>query len=121
MAASIDWMPTIAEYCGVKLPDRKIDGKSITSVIESEDASSPHKVFHWETGKHWAIRQGDWKLVHNGPATDYKGRKIPQVKNFLSNMAEDVTETKNLAEIHPEIVGQLTRLRAEWLKGLRQG
>ena len=59
MAASIDWMPTIAEYCGVELPPRKIDGKSIVSVIESDDAPSPHEVFHWEISKHWAVRQGD--------------------------------------------------------------
>jgi len=118
MAASIDWMPTIAQYCGVKPPDVNIDGKSIAPVIESADAPSPHDVLHWETGKHWAIRQGDWKLVHNGPATDYKGRKLPQVENFLSNMAKDVTETKNLAEAHPEIVKRLTILHEQWLKQL---
>ena len=116
MAASIDWMPTIAEYCGAKLPDRPIDGKSIAPVIESADAPSPHKVLHWETGKHWAIREGDWKLVHNGPATDYKGRKIPQVEDFLSDMTGDLTETENLADAHPEIVKRLTRLHGEWLK-----
>ncbi len=119
MAASIDWMPTIAEYCGVRLPDRKIDGKNITSIIASDTAPSPHEVFHWETGKHWAIRQGDWKLVHNGPATDYKGRKIPQVEHFLSNLAEDVTETKNLALDHPKTVEDLTALHDQWLKELR--
>jgi arylsulfatase A-like enzyme len=116
VAASIDWMPTIAEYCGVKLPDVKIDGKSIVNMIESDNALSPHDVLHWESGKHWAVREGDWKLVHNGPATDYKGRKIPQVENFLSNIAEDVTETKNLAEAHFEIVKRLTKLHNEWLK-----
>ena len=118
MAASIDWMPTIAEYCGVKLPDRKIDGKSITSVIDSDTAASPHEVFHWETGNHWAVRKGDWKLIHNGPATDYKGREIPQVENFLSNLAEDVTETRNLAETHPEKVKELAKLHEQWLKKL---
>ena len=116
VAASIDWMPTIAEYCGVKPPNVNIDGKSIVQMIESEQAPSPHDILHWETGKHWAIRQGDWKLVHNGPATEYKGRKIPQVENFLSNMAEDVTETKNLAQEHPEIVKRLTSLHNKWLK-----
>jgi len=116
VAASIDWMPTIAEYCGVKLPEVNIDGKNIKSIIDSADAHSPHDVLHWETDKHWAVREGDWKLVHNGPATDYKGRNIPQVENFLSNMTEDVTETKNLAEAHPEIVERLTGLHEQWLK-----
>ncbi|MHC4555845.1 MAG: sulfatase family protein [Planctomycetota bacterium] len=116
IAASIDWMPTIAEYCNIRPHEPKYDGKSIVPVIESANAPSPHEVLHWETGKHWAIRQGDWKLVHNGPATDYKGRNIPKVENFLSNMAEDVTETKNLAEANPEIVERLTRLHNHWLE-----
>jgi arylsulfatase A-like enzyme len=120
VGVSIDWMPTIAEYCGLKLPDVKIDGMSIKSIIDSADTPTPHKVIHWETGKHWSIRQGNWKLVHNGPATDYKGRKIPKVENFLSNMAEDVTETKNLAEEHPEIVKRLTSLHEQWLSDINR-
>jgi arylsulfatase A-like enzyme len=118
MAISIDWMPTIAQYCGLKPPDHKIDGRSIVPVIESPDAPSPHKVLHWETsrGKHWAVREGNWKLVHNGPATDYKGRKLPKVENFLSNIAEDATETKNLAKSNPDIVKRLTNLHEQWLK-----
>jgi len=120
MAASIDWMPTIAEYCDVPLPDREIDGKSIVRMIESEDAPSPHDVLHWETGKHWAVRAGDWKLVHNGPSTERNGRKIPQVEDFLSNLAEDVAETKNLAEDHPDVVKRLTKLHQEWAREVQQ-
>jgi arylsulfatase A-like enzyme len=116
VAVSIDWMPTIADYCGVKLPNVSIDGKSIIQIIESDNAPPPHDVLHWESGKHWAVREGDWKLVHNGPATDYKGRKLPKVKNFLSNMTEDVTETKNQADAHPEIVKRLTGLHKQWQK-----
>jgi arylsulfatase A-like enzyme len=118
MAISIDWMPTIAQYCGLKPPEHKIDGRSIVRVIESQNAPSPHKVLHWETsrGKHWAVREGDWKLVHNGPATDYKGRKLPKAENFLSNIAEDATETKNLAKSNPNIVKHLTNLHEQWVR-----
>ena len=118
VAISIDWMPTIAEYCGVKVPDRKIDGKSIAAVIDSGKADSPHKVLHWQTRNHWAIREGNWKLVHNGPATDYKGRKLPTEKDFLSDMTKDTTETKNIAKKHPEIVERLTQLHNDWAKTL---
>ena len=120
MAISIDWMPTIAQYCGVKLHEPKIDGKNIAAIIKSDDARSPHKVLHWETGRHWAVRAGDWKLVHDGPATDYKGRKISKVKDFLSNMAKDTTETKNLAESYPDIVKRLTKLHNEWGREVKQ-
>jgi arylsulfatase A-like enzyme len=115
-AISIDWMPTIAHYCNVRLHEPDIDGKNIAPVIESADAVSPHDILHWETRNHWAVRQGDWKLVYNGPATEYKGRKIPNAKDFLSNLAEDVTETRNLADEHPEIVERLTDIHNRWLK-----
>ena len=120
VAISIDWMPTIAAHCGVEPPDRKIDGKSITSVIESADAPSPHDVLHWESNRHWAVRAGDWKLVHNGPATEQNGRKIPKVEDFLSNMAQDVTETQNLADQHPDIVKRLTALHESWTQEVTQ-
>ncbi|MHC4284174.1 MAG: sulfatase, partial [Planctomycetota bacterium] len=70
-------------------------------------------------GRHWAVRAGDWKLVHDGPATDYKGRKIPKVKDFLSNMAKDTTETKNLAESYPDIVKRLTKLHNAWVREVK--
>lgn len=120
VAISIDWMPTIAEHCGVPTPDRKIDGKSIASVIDSAEAPSPHDVLHWENGKHWAVRAGDWKLVHNGPATTEGGRKIPKTENFLSNLAEDVTETKNIADQHPDIVQRLTNLHQAWTEDVKR-
>ncbi|MBN2316153.1 MAG: sulfatase-like hydrolase/transferase [Sedimentisphaerales bacterium] len=120
VAISIDWMPTIAHYCGVKTPDRKIDGKSIVSVIESPSAPTPHDELHWESSKHWAVRQGNWKLVHNGPATDYKGRKLPKATDFLSDMTKDVTETKNIAGDHPDIVKKLTNLHDAWTSDVKQ-
>lgn len=41
-----------------------------------------------------------------------------QAENFLSNMALDTTETKNLAETYPETVKRLTSLHEQWLKQL---
>jgi len=120
VAISTDWMPTIAHYCGAKLADRRIDGKNLASVIDSAEASSSHDVLHWMQGKQWAVRQDDWKLVVNGPATEYKGRKIPAEKIFLSNLAEDVTETKNLAAKFPDIVERLAQLHDAWVKEVQQ-
>lgn len=122
VAISIDWLPTVAHYCEVPLPESRVDGNNIAPVIESESAQSPHDVLHWETsgGKQWAVRAGQWKLVHGGPATDYHGRKLPAAKDFLSDMNQDVTETKNLAEDHPEIVTRLTRLHEQWSNTVKE-
>ena len=41
IAHACDWMPTIAELCGVKLLNADIDGKSLTAVIRSAAAPTP--------------------------------------------------------------------------------
>lgn len=115
-AVSIDWMPTIAHYCGVEVGTQKIDGKNIAAVIKSSDAKSPHEVIHWQQGKHWAVRKGDWKLVINGIASTFKGKKIDAQKVFLANLGEDLSETTNFADEHPSIVKELTGLHNEWAK-----
>jgi arylsulfatase A-like enzyme len=120
IAISTDWMPTIAHYCGVRLPDSKIDGENIASVIASADAPSLHNVLHWQHSDQWAVREGDWKLVFNGPASEYKGGQIPAEKIFLSNLSEDLSETKNRAKANPDIVERLTRLHEEWAKEVTQ-
>jgi len=113
-AMSLDWLPTIARYCGVEPPDRIVDGRDITAVIESPDARSPHDIMHWEIHKHWAVRDGDWKLVHNGPATVEDGVEIPSTEYFLSDLSKDVTERNNIADNHRDIVERLTRLHEDW-------
>jgi arylsulfatase A len=119
-AISIDWLPTIAHYCEVKLPQRKIDGLNIAPMIESVLQPSPHEALHWQIGKQWAVREGNWKLVINGPASTYKGKEIKPEKVFLSNLADDVSETNNLAEKFPEAVERLTRLHDEWAKEVEE-
>ena len=119
VAISADWLPTIAHYCGVEPPARKLDGCNIASIIESTDAESPHKLLHWQLQGQWAVRDGDWKLVANAPAGSRGGKVLAEKKEdkvFLSNMAEDVTETKNLAKKHPDVVERLTKLHEQWAK-----
>jgi arylsulfatase A-like enzyme len=118
---SMDWLPTLAHYGGVALPDRRIDGKNIADLIASAQAPSPHETVHWETGggKHWAVRSGPWKLVHRGPATRTEDRQLPAADTFLSRLDRDVTETVNRAEAHPEIVERLTRLHEQWVEDVK--
>ena len=120
MATGSDWLPTIAEFCGARLPDRKLDGKSIVPVIQSADAASPHDVYYWQLGSgakaQWVVRQGDWKLLGN---PQDKSEKAPITKDdnpFLANLAEDITEMRNLAKEHPDVVERLTKVRERYVK-----
>lgn len=115
VATSMDWYPTICRYCEVELPGHVLDGKDITSAIESPDAPTPHDVIHWESGSQWAVRRGAWKLVATADKkTD--GREL-----FLSDMNKDATETENLTESHPEVVAKLQELHEEWKRDVAAG
>ena len=113
-----DWLPTIAELCGVALPTSPVDGKSLAGVIASPEAATPHDVVHWLTGTgeqaQWAVREGDWKLIGNpqDPILP-KGEGLPP--HFLVNLAEDPEERVNRAEIEPEHTARLKALHEAWL------
>jgi ABC-type nitrate/sulfonate/bicarbonate transport system substrate-binding protein len=53
-------------------------------------------------------------------STERDGKKIPRVDDFLSNIAEDVTETTNAAKEHPDVVARLTKLHQEWAREVKQ-
>lgn len=118
-AANVDWYPTLAELCDVPLPKHRIDGKSLVEVIHSPQARSPHDVFVWQSGgkkedPQWAVREGDWKLLHS-PLNDklFSGQEHAQ-KLYLFNIAKDVGEQNNEAAQHPQVVERLTRKYHEW-------
>jgi arylsulfatase A-like enzyme len=121
MVHSCDWMPTLAELCGVKLLNPDIDGKSMMPVLLSADAPSAHKVLHWMLGRgskaQWAVREGDWKLI--GHVQDHvTGEKLTEAdkKLFLVNIKDNPSETANVAQEHPEKVQSLLKLHEAWGK-----
>lgn len=109
-----DWLPTLAELCGVELVQTDIDGKSLVDVLGSDEASSPHEVVHWTIGNRWAVRKGDWKLLGNPSDTSQKGPLTDEDKLFLVNLKDDHTEMTNIASDHPEVVAELKALHEQW-------
>jgi len=118
-AANTDWFPTLAEYCKIPLPNRKIDGQSLVKVIASPTAKSPHDDFYWQClgtkeNPQWAVRDGDWKLLHN--PLQSKPDEQDANKFMLIDMKTDSTESKNLSAAHPEIVERLKKKYEDWIK-----
>ncbi len=119
MATACDWMPTLAELTDSKLPERTLDGKSLVEVIRREDAESPHEVFHWQTGRnHWAVREGNWKLLGNPRDTSNEAPLGENDSLFLVDLQKDIGERKNVAAEHSAVVERLQRLHEEWVKSL---
>jgi arylsulfatase A len=118
-AANIDWYPTLAEYCGIKLPSRKLDGMSLVPIIKSEQAKTDHQVFNWQSGggknnPQWSVLDGDWKLMHS--PFEAKKEELNTQGYFLVNLKEDPSEQHNLADQHPDIIKRLEDIHQKWIE-----
>ncbi|MDO1451192.1 sulfatase-like hydrolase/transferase [Rhodocytophaga aerolata] len=120
MGIGTDWLPTVAELCSIKPSGQVIDGKSLVKVIRSEKEKSPHQVFHWQLKEQWAVREGDWKLIGNPRDTSNKGKITDEDQFFLTNVARDPSEMRNLAGENPQIVERMRQLHTVWEKELSQ-
>ena len=120
IAATIDVLPTIAAITGASLPDNKIDGVNIISLMEGQKDAKPRDQFYYYYGGELiAVRNNNWKLVFPHSYRSYQGVEPgrdgfpgPYAKGFITepelyNLAEDISETFNLAAENPEIVNKL--------------
>ena len=123
IAATIDILPTLAGLIGAELPaDRVIDGKDIWPLIAgTEAAKSPHEAYYYYWGNHLqGVRSGRWKLhfphsyrsLTETPGRDGKPDGYTQQKTDLAlfDLENDIGETTNVAEQHPEVVARLNAL-----------
>jgi arylsulfatase A-like enzyme len=118
-----DWLPTLVELCGVTPPDAAVDGKSLLPVIQSASAITPQEVLHWQIGLGpkvpWAVRQGDWKLLGNPVDPTSTAPLADTDPLFLTNLKQDIGETRNLAGEFPDKVRSLRELHEKWLDDVR--
>jgi arylsulfatase A-like enzyme len=120
LATGCDWLPTLAQLCGARLPEKKLDGKSLVEVIESAEVPSPHEQWYWQLGRgprsQWAVREGAWKLLGNARDTSNKAPLTSEdKKRFLVNLDDDPSEMENLAEENPEVVERLMELQRAYM------
>lgn len=109
LATTMDFFPTFASLSGAHLPDdRKIDGHDISKLLfQPEHAKTPYDAFYYygRDGNPEAIREGDWKLhIAKNRGWDKKQGPFPI---SLYNLKQDIGETKNSANRHPELVKRL--------------
>lgn len=102
IATSMDFLPTFAKLSGGSIPsDRIIDGMDISSLMFEDGQETPHEAFYYYIRDNLeAVRVGEWKLHM------HKGRV--HVKE-LYNLKNDISESENLYDAHPEIVSQLMK------------
>lgn len=118
-----DLMATAAEITGAALPAAAaVDSVSMLPVMKAADGKPVREAtVHHSVNGSFAIRQGDWKLIFCPGSGGWseprppvaRKQNLPSVQLF--NLAEDVGESKNVAQDHPEVVQRLTDLMTQYI------
>jgi arylsulfatase A-like enzyme len=107
----MDLLPTFAHFAGAKLPEVKIDGKNIVSLLfQQKNAKSPYEVFYYyQVDQLQAVRMGDWKL--HLPLEERRkngiNNLVEKAEAKLYNLKTDIRESENLALKYPEVVQRI--------------
>lgn len=106
---AMDILPTFVKWAGGQIP-AGTDGVDISPMI-LEGKREVHDVVFWDYDTQRAARMGEWKLIQN-----YRdGLGMPMTKGeWLSNLKDDVSETKDWSKEKPEIVSNLRDRLASW-------
>lgn len=102
ITTQMDLFPTLAAWCGATVPtDRIIDGRDLSGVL-LDRAPSPHDAFfYYRMDDLEAVRSGRWKL-HLA--------KRGKERRELYDLADDIGETTDVLDDHPEVVARLDAL-----------
>jgi len=112
----LDVMPTVLELTGAEYPSDynghriqalPAEGRSLLPLIEGEGIWNGERTLFWEHENGKAVRVGDWKL------TALVGQNWQ-----LFNLANDYSETTNVAAEYPEKVRELRSLWNNWARGV---
>ncbi len=102
--STLDILPTFLAAAGGTLPsDRTYDGVDLLPFLNGERTEAPHDTLFWKMEWGAAVRAGDWKLV-----------RTPNAEHWLFNLANDISETTDLALEYPEKMANLRASLESW-------
>lgn len=109
VSAFWDMMPTLSDLSNQETPS-DLDGISFLPTLLDKGEQAKHEYLYWEfpaQGGRQALRMGDWKAViyniNNGEKSELE----------LYNLAQDKSETINVASEHPSIVEKMKKIMQE--------
>lgn len=109
--SGIDWLPTLCSITGVRKLPKGLDGEDVSDIWFGANRVRTKPLF-WKTGSTGsapAMRDGKWKFHLN----TRRGNGIE-----LYDLSVDPSESRNLADSHPDIVARLKVKLAAWVDEL---
>jgi arylsulfatase A-like enzyme len=118
--STVDVLPTCLQVAGIELP-QGLDGQAIPN---SAEEIAKDRALYWRfkgSGlDSYAVRAGDWKLLHQGgrsprePTRGIVNRTELLEGTRLFNLRDDPSESRDLATEHPEVLKRLQNLYTSW-------
>ncbi len=113
-SAGWDYMKTFAEMAGAPAP-KDSDGVSMVPALmgRTQTRTAP---LAWEFpgyGGQQAVRMGKWKAVRRGIKAD------PSAQWMLYDLSADLSESRDLAAQHPDVVANAKRIAASRTPGIK--
>lgn len=110
----VDILPTLADLTGTE-PPSDIDGLSILpELIGPQQAGRPqkqHLFLYWEHSSQTAIRMKNWKAIQTKKDNQWE----------LYDLNTDLSETRDIAHQHPQIIQQMKQYALESHEPAEQG
>ncbi|GAB5560045.1 MAG: sulfatase-like hydrolase/transferase [Synoicihabitans sp.] len=108
----MDWMPTLAALVGIETLPPQLDGEDVSDIWMGETRSRS-KPQYWRPSSPRAgasMREGDWKL--------HMKRRNGDAPIELYDLANDPTESRNLAKTETKIAEAMTQKLRAWVEEL---
>jgi arylsulfatase len=124
LLTNMDLLPTIASFCGAKLPVQQIDGLNAMALFKGDESKVVRREFYYyyKVNSLQAVRRDHFKLVfpHSGRRDEgYRlgvdGNKGENTENFqvpygLYDLSHDPGERYDVSKQYPQIVTELENL-----------
>ena len=95
----------------------QIDGTDLLPFINGKKSGTPHEALFWRSrtmSNNYAARVGDWKFVHSTEGDAKPGPKQTPGRDYLFNLASDVSEQNDLSNKHPEKLTEIKQRYQAW-------
>lgn len=120
LVSTLDLYPTLLAAAGqTSLEPDATDGVDLLPSWRTAAPSAGRRL-HWDCGWQWAVRDGRWKLRWCDPdSAEAAGiRRVehadPGAGLTLHDLDEDIAESNDLAEAHPDVVDRLRAAHTQW-------
>ena len=98
-----DLFPTLTSVVDSSLAQGlNLDGKNMWNFISNDKKVNEERELYLRTPDQFALRKGDWKLIHFGSTLDKGSEELYNIKN-------DPDETKDVIKNYPEVRNELFR------------